>query len=68
LSKPSNVCARPEIIVPTAAKAVEMTPRMALKRDWKTARIEPRVAVMAWKMEEKRLPRDSTREGMIATV
>ena len=45
-----------------------MTPRMALKRDWKTARIEPRVAVMAWKMEEKRLPRDSTREGMIAII
>ena len=45
-----------------------MTPRMALKRDWKTARIEPRVAVMAWKMEEKRLPRDSTREGMIAVI
>jgi hypothetical protein len=24
--------------------------------------------VMAWKMEEKRLPRDSTREGMIAII
>jgi hypothetical protein len=23
---------------------------------------------MAWKMEEKRLPRDSTREGMIAII
>jgi len=31
--RPSKVCAKPEIIVPTAANAVWMTPRTVLKRD-----------------------------------
>jgi hypothetical protein len=65
-TKPSNVCARPDTIVPTAAKAVEIIPQMVLTRDWKTARIELRTAVMAPKIEEMKLPRESMREGMIA--
>lgn len=67
-TKPSNVCARPEIAVPTAANAVCMTPRKALRIDWKTATMEPRTAVKAWKMEEMKFPRDSTREGILCLV
>ena len=55
-------------MVPTADNAVCMTPRMALKIDWKTATMEPRTAVMAWKMEEMKFPRDSTREGILYLV
>ena len=54
--------------MPTAAKAVEMTPQTALRRDWKTARIELNTAVMAPKIEETKLPRESTRDGMIAVA
>jgi hypothetical protein len=54
--------------VPTAAKADEMIPQTVLNRDWKTARIELKTAVMAPKIEEMKLPRESTREGMIAVV
>jgi len=68
LTKPSKVCARPEIAVPRAAKAVWMTPRMALRRDWKTARMDPKAAVIVWKMDETREPSWSTTEGMFAVV
>jgi hypothetical protein len=54
--------------VPTAAKADEMIPQTVLNRDWKTARIELKTAVMAPKIEEMKLPRESTREGMIVVV
>lgn len=62
--KPSKVCANPLMAVPTAAKAVEMTPSMALMIPWKTARIDPRAAVMVWKMPAIREPRESMREGI----
>jgi hypothetical protein len=54
------------MVVPTAANAVEMTPRMALKIPWKTARIDPSVAVIVWKMLAISDPIESTREGMVA--
>ena len=66
-NKPSNVWAKLAIVVPMASNAVPMTPKMALKIDWKTARTEPSAAVMVWKIPATRLLRDSTREG-IATM
>jgi hypothetical protein len=53
------------LAVPRAEKAVWMTPRIALKRDWNTATMELRTAVMAWKIEETKFPRESTREGIL---
>jgi hypothetical protein len=67
-NKLSNVCVRPETAVPTAENAVWMTPSKILKIDWKTATMEPRTAVKAWKMEETKFPRDSTREGILVCV
>ena len=64
LNKPSNVCAA----VPRAANAVWMTPRMALRMDWKTATMELSAAVMAWKIEERREPSWSTREGIFVVA
>ena len=64
--KPSKVCASEEIAVPTVANAAWMTPKIVLKIAWKTAKIEPSAAVIVWKMPATRLPRESTREGMIA--
>ena len=43
-----------------------MTPKTVLMRDWYTAKIELRTAVIAPKIEEMKFPRESTREGMIA--
>lgn len=37
----------------------------ALMRDWKTAIIEEMTEPMALKMEEKRLARESIREGIL---
>jgi len=68
LSKPSKVCAIPEIMVPAAWKAVPMTPKMVSMIDWKTARMEEKTAVMAWKMEEMKVSMESRREGMFAVV
>tara|TARA_R110002060_G_scaffold71759_1_gene80367 strand:+ start:32 stop:361 length:330 start_codon:yes stop_codon:yes gene_type:complete len=65
---PSNVCANPEIIVPAAEKAEPMTPKMVFRMVWKTARMEPMIAVMPFTMEEMREPRLSRREGMFAVV
>lgn len=62
--RPSNVCARPETIVPIAENALPMTPRMVLMIPWKTARIEPMIAVMPWTIEEISDPRLSRKEGM----
>lgn len=44
-----------------------MIPKTVLKSDWKTAKIELRTAVITPKMEETKLPRESTREGMTAS-
>ena len=66
LTRPSKVCARPETAVPTVARRVWKTPRMALRMDWKIAMMEPRAAVMLWKMEEMSEPSWSTAEGMFA--
>jgi len=66
LRRPSKVCAKPEMVVPTAEKAVEITPRMRLRICWKTATMEPMTEVMAPKMEEMREPMESTREGIFA--
>ena len=66
LNKPSNVCARPASVVLMASNATPMTPKMALKIDWKTARIEPSAAVIVWKIPATRLLKDSTREGIVA--
>lgn len=52
-------------MVPMAEKAVPMTPRMVLKMDWMTAKMEPMIAVMALKIEEIREPRLSRREGIV---
>jgi hypothetical protein len=49
-----------------AEKKVWITPMTALRIDWNTAMIEPKIAVMVLKMEAIRLPRESMREGMIA--
>jgi hypothetical protein len=42
-----------------------MTPRIALKMPWKTARLEPRAAVMVLKIPAIREPSESKREGMV---
>ena len=65
LRRPSKVCARPEIDVPMAERKVWKTPRMAFKRPWKTATMEPKTAVMAPKMEEIRDSRELMSEGMM---
>jgi len=52
--------------VPTAAKAVEMTPKMALNMPWKTERSAPIVEVMVVKMLEIRFSRELMREGIIS--
>lgn len=67
-TKPSNVWVRPEMAVPTAANMVWITPRMALRKDCKTAATEPSAAVMVCKMEEMREPSWSTREGIFVAV
>jgi hypothetical protein len=66
LNSPSKVCARPDIIVPTAERAVLRTSKRVLNRVWNTARIEVKMALIAPKIEETKLPKESTREGMIA--
>lgn len=58
------MCARPAIAVPTAEKAVPMTPKIALMRPWKTAMMEPRAAVMVWMMPPIKFPMESKKEGM----
>jgi len=65
LVRPSKVWARLEIAVPKAANTAWITPRIVLKMPWKTARIDPKAAVMVWKIPEMSEPRESTREGMI---
>ena len=40
-------------------------PKTVLMRDWKTATIELKTAVIAPNIEEMKLPMESTREGMI---
>jgi hypothetical protein len=62
---PSKVWARPESIPPTAAKAVCMTLRIALRRDCITASTEPKAAVKVWKTDDTSELRESIRPGMI---
>lgn len=45
---------------------VPMMPKMVLRIDWKTAMMEEKMAVMAWKIDETKFPRESTREGILA--
>ena len=52
--------------VPTALKAVWMTPRMMRKKFWKRPRMPCRMEVMASKRDEIREPIESTTEGMLA--
>lgn len=67
-TNPSNVCARPEMVVPTAAKAVVMTPTMALITCWNTAMIEARMDPIAEKMDEMNEEMLSTREGILVVI
>jgi hypothetical protein len=62
---PSKVWARPETAVPTALKAVLMTPRMMLKKFWKRPRMPLKTEVTAARREEMRDPIESTTEGMV---
>lgn len=58
LRRPSNVCARPEMSVPIAAKKVPKILRMKLKMVWMRATTEEIAPEMV-------SPMDATREGIL---
>lgn len=55
-------------MVPIALNAVPITPKIVWMMDWKTAKMELKIAIIPPKMDEMRFPRDSMREGMFAVV
>jgi len=64
-SKPSNVCASPEMAVPAAAKREPMMPKTMLKACWKRASIPVKMDIMPVRIEEIKEVMESKMEAIL---